>query len=159
MHHEKRVCFVALPNIIYMNKNTSIGPIKLVCFVLLRFAKWVRLSSDRVVEVWRPILIKAESICYSERDRRYCQLSNLCIDFWHTFNVAQSEFAHRSVSVHRNCTYSKHLIFSIFFENMYHFQKYHHNMLNNIYILNIRLPKPEIRTIVYCHYLIAIKSN
>jgi len=30
---------------------------------------------------WRSILTKVESICYSERDRRYCQLSNLCIVF------------------------------------------------------------------------------
>jgi len=35
--------------------------------------KWSRYS--------RSILTMAETNCFSERDRRYCQPSNLCIDF------------------------------------------------------------------------------
>jgi len=95
--------------------------------------------------------MKAESICYSVRVRRYCLFSNLFIDFLCTFSVTSSEIAHQNVNQY--LTYSKCSIFYLFFENIFA-SKY--MMLNNNFILNIRFPETEIRTKVYCHYLIAI---
>jgi len=97
--------------------------------------------------------MKAESFCYSVRVRRYCQLSYLFIDFLHTFSVTQSKIAHQNVSVNQYLTYSKCSIFYLFFENIFASKN---TMLNNNFILNIRLPETEIRTKVYCHTLIAI---
>jgi len=82
------------PSFFYSNESTYLLFVQFLSYYLLQnklVFKEIKWSS-----YWRHLLIKVESICYSERVRCYCHLSNLCIDFWHTFSVAQSGLAHQN---------------------------------------------------------------
>ena len=85
-----------------------------------------------------------------------CGTVHLCID---TRSASPRVNLHIGMYRYTDTVLILYSVFPLFFENIFASKQYVHMMFNNIFVLNIRFPKPEIRTIADCHYLIAITKQ